>query len=386
VTRRRIVVLGMISRHPVPGMVWLTLQYLLGFTLLGFETYYVEAHAGTPKMFMDADDDGSVRAAGFIADIMARFDMHGRWAFHALHADGRCYGLDLHRLNAIYESAALIVNLHGGTTPLPEHAAGGRLVYVGTDPVDREVALQHNDADTIALLEPHAAFFTWAANYGQPDCGLPVTDRFTFHATRQPIVCELWADTPPCGGTTFTTVAGWRQLWREVQLNGELYHWSKHFEFLKFVDLPKRCDQPFELALSGFETADRELLETNGWSVRAASELDTLDAYRGYLQQSRGEFTVAKDQNVRLRTGWFSDRSAAYLAAGRPVICQDTAFDRIIPAGRGLFAFSTIDDILDAVDRVNADYPAHCKAASELAREYFDHGTVLSAMLEHLDV
>src|SRR6185437_1949530 len=139
--------------------------------------------------------------------------------------------------------------------------------------------------------------------------------------------------------------------------------WSKHYEFLKILDLPDRVGRIFELALSSYEEADRKLLEGKGWKVRNALEFSTdIDEYRQYLWRSRGEFTVAKDQNVRLRSGWFSERSAQYLAAGRPVITQETGFSNVLPTGRGLFGFKTMDDILSAVDRINSDYEGHCRA------------------------
>ena len=108
------------------------------------------------------------------------------------------------------------------------------------------------------------------------------------------------------------------------------------------------------------------------------------DAYRSYLAGSRGEFTVAKDQNVRLRSGWFSDRSATYLAAGRPVVTQDTAFGNVLPAGEGLFAFSTVDEAAAAVERINADYSRHRRAAQSVARDYFSHEVVLGRLLQEV--
>src|SRR5262249_9580750 len=145
-----------------------------------------------------------------------------------------------------------------------------------------------------------------------------------------------------------TTVGNWRQG-GQVRYQDEVYTWSKHHEFLKFLDLPRRTRQRFELALSGYEPEDKRLLEDNGWGVRHAMDFSTdLDEYRRYITGSRGEFTVAKDQNIRLRSGWFSERSAQYLAAGRPVITQDTGFGNALPLGEGLFAFSTMDDILHA--------------------------------------
>jgi hypothetical protein len=382
-----VIVLGAMSKMPLAGIAFITLQYLMGLKRLGFDTYYVEAHARTPSMFMkDKNEDTSLWAAGFIAEMMRRFDLgDDRWAFHALHADGQVYGMSAEALQRLYDDAEFIFNLHGSTVPRPEHYRTGRLVYVGTDPVEHEVDIHNGVRETIEYLEPHATFFTWGENHGHADCGVPTSDRFTFIPTRQPIVMDLWAPFRDAPADTFTTIANWRQPWRPVTLNGEVYHWSKHLEFLKFIDLPLRCDQAFELSLSGLEDEHRHLLQANGWSVRESLGFTTdVDAYREYIGQSRGEFTVAKDQNIRLRSGWFSDRSASYLACGRPVITQETGFSNILPTGEGLFAFSTMDEIEEAIGRINADYEDHCAAASRIAREWFDYRVVLPAMLDHL--
>jgi hypothetical protein len=337
-------------------------------------------------LMKDRHDDSSTLAAAFIAGMMRTFDLGGdHWAFHALHDDGRCHGLSLEALYRLYDDAALILNLHGGTIPRPEHHRTGRLVYVGTDPVEHEVDVYNGVQRTIAYLEQHCAFFTWGENQGNVDCGVPTSDRFEFVPTRQPIVMDLWEPFHRGPAATCTTIGNWRQPWRAVTLNGEVYHWSKHLEFLKFIDLPRRCNQSFELALSSLDEDDRRLLDANGWKVRESLGFTKdVDAYREYIGQSRAEFTVAKDQNIRLRSGWFSDRSASYLACGRPVVTQETGFSNILPTGEGLFAFSTIEEIADAIACINADYDRHSAAASRIAREWFDYRVVLPAMLDHL--
>jgi hypothetical protein len=379
----KIVVLGSMSTMPVAGIVYLTMQYVLGFQRLGFEVYYVEAHARTPSMLMQrADDDSSALAAAFIASVMQRFDMGRHWCFHALHDDGRFYGLSQRELRTLYQDAALLINLHGSTEPLPEHSATGRLVYLGTDPVQVEIDLYHNIRRTIEFLEPHCAFFTWGENYGNPDCKVPVSERFHFKPTRQPLVLDLWQNGSHGTAEAFTTIGNWQQAWRTLTFQGETYTWSKHDQFLKFIDLPRCTSQAFELALSSCSEADRRMLTDHGWRVEQALGLSLeIDEYRVYLQGSRGEFTVAKDQNVRLRSGWFSDRSACYLAAGRPVITQETGFSNILPTGEALFAFSTLDDILHAVETINADYQRHRRAAYEIAHDYFSYEVVLSRLL-----
>jgi hypothetical protein len=377
----------MTSKMPVAGIVFLAVQYLVGLRRLGFDVYYVEAHGRIPWMLMnDENANGSALAAAFISRMMKRFDLgDDHWAFQALHDDGRCYGLSQEALDDLYRDAAFIFNLHGGTVPQAAHCETGRLVYVGTDPVEHEVALYHDDQSIVDYLAAHCAFFTWGANCGNADCSVPSSERFKFVPTRQPVVMDFWEPFRADPADTFTTVGNWRQVRQPVELEGELYHWSKHLEFAKFIDVPRRCAQRFELALVNVDEADRELLESKSWVVRDAAGFTTdVDAYRGYIGRSRGEFTVAKDQNVRLRSGWFSDRSASYLACGRPVVTQETGFSNILPTGEGLFAFSTMEEIEDAIARVNADYKRHCARAAAIARDWFDYRVVLGAMLDAL--
>ncbi|MQA89837.1 MAG: hypothetical protein GEU90_06335 [Gemmatimonas sp.] len=388
-SRKRIVLLGMMSKYPVAGVVWQTLHYLVGFERLGYEVYYVEAGGHQPSPLLPESGDGgrSESAAAFLESLAERFGFGDRWAFHALHTDGRCYGLNHSQLLEIYRSAELLVNLHGATTPLPEHSEGGRLIYLETDPVAVQIDLFHSRPETIEYLAAHQAFFTFAENYGRPDCRLPVSDRFPFRPTRQPVVLDFWQSYGNGPGPVFTTVGNWRQMSRKVEFEGETYHWSKHYEFLKFLDVPQRTQQSFELALSrrNLGIRDSRRLAKHGWVVRDALDFSTdLDAYRDYIAGSRGEFTVAKDQNVRLRTGWFSDRSATYLATGRPVVTQDTGCGSRIPTGEGLFTFSTGDEIEEAICSINSDYERHSRAAFELAREYFGHDVVLGRLLSEV--
>jgi GT2 family glycosyltransferase len=384
----KVVLLGMMTKMPVAGVAWQNLHYLLGFERLGCETYYVETHARTPSMLMSrADDDSSALAAEFIASLMRRFGMADRWAFRALHDDGRCFGMSEAELERLYGSADLLINLHGGTQPYPELAATGRLVYLETDPVQLQLELQHGLQETIDFLEPHSAFFSFAENWGNPDCRLPRSERFQFLTTRQPVVLDLWPDRSPQPANVFTTIGNWRQDWRDVTFEGERYTWSKHQEFLKHVHLPERSGQAFELALSSCEPPERQMLREHGWRVRDGLEVSGgIDRYRDYIGASRGEFTVAKEQNVRLRTGWFSDRSATYLASGRPVITQETGFGNVLPSGAGLFGFESPDDALAAVEEIDADYSRHATAAREIAREYFSHEVVLGKLLDDLGV
>src|SRR5688572_24397556 len=267
---KKIVLLGMMTRIPVAGVVWQTIHYLLGFERLGYKAYYVEAHARTPAMLMKREEeDSSAKAAAFISGVMRRFGMADRWAYHGLHYDNRCYGLSEAELGRLYDSALMMVNLHGGTEPRAELYATDRLVYLETDPVQLQTELHEGVQYTLDFLEPHCAFFTYAENYRNPDCGLPVQDRFPMHPTRQPVIMDFWQGRPRTR-EELTTVGNWNQPYRDVILDGERYSWSKHNEFLKFIDLPRQTPQPFELALSSYDPAVQEMLEGHGWQVRRA--------------------------------------------------------------------------------------------------------------------
>jgi hypothetical protein len=381
---KKIVVLGMIGRSPVAGMVWLTMQYVVGLTRLGYDVYYVEVHARNPSTFMTSPaDDGSIKAAAFIDAAMRWFGLPDRrWSFHALHSDRRCYGLSELELRDLFRTAELVVNLHGATNVRPEHRASDRLLFLETDPVEFAVNVANGHQATIDFMEPHRWFFTWGESYGHPGCLTPVTDRFDFKPTRQPVVMDLWQPFAEGPGDAFTTIASWRQPRYDVKFGDEALTWSKHEQFMKVIELPRRATQDFELALAVCPTEDRNVLEAHGWAVRDATTVSwDLDAYRRYIAGSRAEFTIAKDQYARPRSGWFSDRSATYLAAGRPVIMQETGFSRHLPTGEGLFAFSTVDEALDAVERINTDYERHRRAAAAIAREYFSYDVVLPRML-----
>jgi hypothetical protein len=193
---------------------------------------------------------------------------------------------------------------------------------------------------------------------------------------------DHWESGPP-SRDQFTTVANWKQN-GEIHFQGERYYWSKDREFMKVIDLPSRISQPIELAM-GVGDDVRQMLNSHGWQVVNAHDFTTDPwSYRDYVGSSRGEFSVAKDQNVRLRSGWFSERSACYLAAGRPVITQDTGFGTVLPTGDGLFAFNTTDDIVAAFEKIRADYPAQSRAARMIAEEHFKAETVMAKLLVDL--
>ena len=127
----------------------------------------------------------------------------------------------------------------------------------------------------------------------------------------------------------------------------------------------------------------RDLLLKTGWHVVNPDEVCAgLDEYRNYIVSSKGEWSVAKNGYVQGQSGWFSCRSACYLAASRPVVVQDTGFTSVIPSGEGLMSFVDPESAVACLREVEADYPRHARAARELAVEYFDSSRVLTSLVE----
>lgn len=385
-TARRLVVLGTLASNPYAGMAWMHMQIAAGLRRLGHDVYYFETTSSWPyDPLREAAVGDSDYAVPYLARVAEGFGLGGRWAYRRSYSDKEWLGLGRGRAEGLLAHADAVLNVSGATRLAEEGLKVGRLVYVGTDPVGHELALANGDPDVRALIEEHDDVVTYGENIGSPDCPIPPLPRLR-GTTRQPVLLDLWASGPP-SRAEFTTVGNWRQAGHDIVYRGERYSWSKHHEFLKFLDLPRLVDQPIELALNlgSLDGGERALLEARGWHVADAQAFTTDPfCYRDYVRATRGEFTVAKDQNVRLRSGWFSERSACYLAAGRPVITQDTGFGVALPTGEGLFAFNTVGDAVAAFEAVRADYPRHSRAARDIAEEYFRAETVLAKLLSDL--
>ncbi len=383
-TRRlRLVVLGTIGGCPFGGHTWSFLNWLRGFHRLGHEVWYVEDQAAWPyDPEQNTTTDDCRYAVRHVAACLAGIGLPGRWAFRFPPRRGACWGLGAAALDDLYRGCDALINLTGATDLREEHLAAPFRIYLETDPVTAELQLAGGDARTRAALEAHHVLVTYGMNYGAPGCGVPLNG-FRYLTTRQPIDLDLWPPAFTPAAPFFTTIGNYRQQGKDVEYQGEVYRWSKHWEWEKILDLPARTPQRFELALKVEEPGDRARLERHGWRVISPLpfSLDVFGGYRRYIQESRAELTVAKDQNIRLRSGWFSERDACYLASGKPVVAQETGFSSVLPTGAGLWAFGTLDEAVAAVEAVNADYGGQARAARALAEEYFEAGRVAAAFL-----
>jgi len=381
-SKGKIIVFGILFWYPLAGVTYQFLHYLMGLRQLGYDPYYVE---DSGRYIYDPDlNDLSPDADKNIAAVVPALEAHGfanRWAFRGKYPGGKCYGMTEEQILALYREADAFLNITGAQELREEHLQIPRRIYVETDPVASQIRVAKGHAEQTAALDAHDTYFSFGENFGAPDCRVPVV-RYDWQPTRQPVVLDLWSNSVDTTGAPYTTIATWRNDGKDIEYAGETYYWSKHREFLKIIDLPRQRDVPFEIA-AGKDDEAEAVLVANGWRFKDSISVSRdMESYRLYLQSSRGEFTVAKDQNVRLKSGWFSDRSACYLAAGRPVITQETGFSNILPTGEGLFGFETMDDILRAVGAIERNYDRAAGAARAIANEYFAADRVIGSLMQ----
>jgi hypothetical protein len=399
----RLVVLGTAASNPYAGMAWMHMQIAAGLGRLGHDVHYLETTSNWPyDPVRETKVCDSDYAVPYLARLAESFGLEERWAYRRSYSDREWVGPARRGAEELLRRADAVFNVAGSTRLDEDGLDPGRLVFLDTDPIFPQVAYASGEEAFRSVFGACDDAVTYGENIGTDACPVPALpqQRATM---RQPVLIDLWQDGPPVRGA-FTTVANWRQDGREVEFGGVRYAWSKDVEFRKFAELPARVGPPLELATNmgearngaraaegeavpawGVERDALETLRSLGWRlVDAGTFSGDPWRYRDYVRHSRGEFTVARDLHVRLRSGWFSERSACYLAAGRPVITQDTGFGTVLPTGEGLFAFTTLDEAAAAFEAVESDYERHSRAAREIGEEYFRAETVLARMLEDL--
>jgi hypothetical protein len=369
------IVSGMIATYPVGGVAWDYAQYALGLDRLGFEVYYIE-DSGLPSYHPEP--------AAYLDKTLRWFSpsLGGRW--HYRDVDGQMHGLEQRKLRKIFEECSVFLNVSNGCLLRDDYMPCPRKVLIDSDP-----GLNHFVNFPKWDLAPgwqgthgyrgHDYFFTYAENYGSPDCKLPDLG-LEWHRTRPVVIPSAWRSAPIKQG--WTTIMSWKPYQHYLEpKEGQDALGAKEAEFARCEELPGRTHVSLEIAVAG-ANAPLERWRGLGWRVRDAAEVSrSAKGYRRYIEQSRGEFSVAKGVYVSSRSGWFSCRSVCYLAAGRPVVVQDTGFSKFIPTGEGLFAFSNLAEAVRSVAAVETDYNRHQRAARGLAKDHFDSNKVLGDLL-----
>jgi hypothetical protein len=376
----RIVVTGYMLRHPVAGNVLAFFQHLLGLARLGHDVVYVE-ESGWPFSCYDPITEQWLDHPETGLDLVrSLFKAHGLQVriIWVNRDTGVLVGADWQELKEMLRAADLLLNI-GGVCWLPEFKLCRRRALIDMDPFFSQVKGFASE-----VLQDYHVHFSYGANIGGDGCTIP-TRGFDWYSTVPPVVLDLWDGAADrSSNASFTTVANWG-AYGDFVYEGEEYG-QKNREFQRLLPLPDRSGQNLEIALSGAGDHVRQQLRNAGWSVISGGAVagTNIPRYQDYIQSSRGEFSAAKHAYVKTRSGWFSDRSVCYLAAGLPVILQDTGYGDWLPIGRGVLPFSSLDEAVECLARVNREYELHRRAARELAETVFDYRVVLSALLQRV--
>ena len=381
-----IVIAGSLAQKPrYAGHSWVFLQYLLGFRRLGWDVLFLDQL--DPAMCVDAagrrcELDQSLNLR-YTLEVMERFDLAG--AFALIYNRGeRWVGLSRQDVLKRVKGSAFLLSVMGYLADEEILGRAPRRVFLDIDPgfgqMWRELGL-HDP------FQGYDDYVTIGENIGQPGCEIP-TCGLEWITTRPPVVLDYWPVQTSDVGAWFTSIASWRGAYGPLEYQGKTYGLRVH-EFRKFAQLPRLAGQPFQLALDihPAEVNDRALLEASGWTlVDPKGVAGNPWAYQRYIQRSRAEFMTAKNIYVQANSGWFSDRSACYLASGKPVLAQDTGLERLYPTDEGLLTFTTPEEALAGVEELSRDYAHQAQAARAVAVEYFDSDKVLSQLLGKLGV
>ena len=357
------------------GHFWVYMQYVQGFIQSGCEVYWLEKLEPTGDASRDAE------LLLLLRHRLALFGLEERlFVYVEAGPTHRFVNVTQAHGDAICRDADLLLDFRYDTRP-EMLALFERTALVDIDPGLLQLWMHRGQI----AVSPHDVYFTIGETVGKgdsgiPDCGLP------WRHIRPPVCLDLWPVVSATSGAAFTTVSGWSgEEW--VQDGAHLYENTKRVTFLRFLDLPRRTAPPLELALDlgpgDPDASDREALEQHGWRVRQAREVaSTPEAYRAYIQSSRGEFGAAKPFHLLHRTAWVSDRTVCYLASGKPVVVADTGPSPTIPSGAGLHRITTVEEAAAAIATIEAHYAQHCQAARELAADLFDARMIAATILD----
>ena len=384
----RIIIGGFIGLYPTGGVTWDYIQYPLGLKMMGHEVYYIEDTVQFPKYQQHGKkwDDAS-DSVTYLKQTMEHFGMGENWAYRDV-ASGNCYGLSLSRVHKLCKTADVFINISASTFMRNEYLAIPKRVLIDSDPMFTQIeyflrsdAREDSPYRMKYLIDNHNYLFSFGENINKKDCKIPKL-QFNWHTTRQPICLSYWTEQISIKRQkALSTVMNW-------SVNADLVYdnntWGqKNIEFEKFVSIPKGFpDLNFELTVSNIPEGDKQRIINSGWKV-----LDPLititnpKAYKNYIEQSGSEFSVAKETYIKSNSGWFSGRSACYLAAGKPVVAQETGWSKYIPCGKGLFAFNDINSSVDSIKNVVSDAKKHSKAAVEIAKSFFDSSVAVRYIL-----
>ena len=381
----RIIITGLVGQYPFGGVIWDYLQYLLGFRSLGHQVLYLEDSGAWPydPVAGTITDDCSF-ALQSLHKIFTDFDLAESWVYRN-GADGKFHGAGEKVAREWLRQGDLLVNVSSAGWLRDYDLRVGHRMFIDGDPMFCQIGLLDGSNPLYAgRLREHDSHFTFGLSVGQPDCPVPV-DGITWRPTVQPVAIDQWPVSPVSADAPWTTVMNWASYKPKVW-EGRTYG-QKNLEFNRFRDLPSKTNVPLRLAMGLGVDGQRPAQELRqlGWDLVEPQEVvPDHSAYRSFLTNSRGEWSVAKHGYVEGRTGWFSCRTACYLAAGRPAVVQETGWSRHLPSDRGVLPFTTVEEAAEGLGKVTRNYSEHSKAAREIALEFFDAKKVCQELLRQV--
>jgi hypothetical protein len=367
------------TKPQIGGHFWVYFQYVHGLRQLGCEVFWLE------QLPRDADPN----QLDVFFRCMERYGLGGKVILYRTPRPGRegdyeFLGVSKTEAERVIRRADLLLNFHYAIDP-DMLGRFQRTALVDIDPG----LLQFWIAGGQLSVPPHNFYLTIGETVGGDDTRIPDCQLPWIHI--RPVVClDLWpyAYDPTC--RRFTTVSSWLagEYVTERTSAGKkiLYENDKRVSFLRFVELPTKTTSQLELAgyFDGvLDADDQKLLQRNGWHIRHSLDVgNTPERYQSYIQTSRGEFSCVKPSCIAFENAWVSDRTLCYLASGKPAVVQHTGPSSFLPTGEGLFRFSTIDEAVDALATVDADYERHCRAARRIAEDFFDAAKLLPQVVD----
>lgn len=356
------------------------LQFAWGLEALGFAPLFIDRLDA--EMTVDVDGNHSPQAheaaVRWFCDVMAAAGLEGSYCL--LLDEGETVGWSRSEARAAIAAAPALIDVMGFLGDEELLAAAGLRVFLDVDPGFPHIWKDLGLADA---FDGYDRFVTVGGNIGAEDCLIPSCGR-DWVTIRPPVDLDRWQAVTGPNEPTFRTVGSWRGPYAPVEFGGRVLGLRAH-EFRKFFDLPQRVPARFEVALDldGADAPDREKLERSGWRLLdPRSAASSLGAYKEFIQASSAEIGIAKNIYVETNSGWFSDRSACFLASGKPVLAQDTGFSRDLPVGEGLLAFSSLDEAVASAEEIIGNQRRHGGAAREVAEEHFDSRKVIGGLLE----
>jgi len=392
----RIIVGGYLGLLPAGGITWDYIQYPLGLFLLGHDVYYIEDTRLYPvyqKPGSNWNDCSS--SVNHLQRVMKYFNLSNRWAYRD-EASGKCFGLPAEKIKTICKTADLFINISCSTFLREEYLQIPKKVLIDTDPMFTQIQcltqqmVMPGEPNLHETINKYDYLFTFGENIGSPECHIPDCG-LQWIPTRQPVCLSYWKAnaSSELSDFSFTTLMNWTAA-KTLIYNGQ--EWGqKDIEFKKYINLPYlvkgiKLSAIVNQTGSTIQSFSKENVTEKGWHILDPDQnAGDWKSYQNFISKSSGEFSVAKETYVKAKTGWFSCRSACYLAAGKPVITQDTGWSKFIPSGTGLIAFSDIEAAAEALKKVVAEPVKHMKAAREIAEEFFDSKKVLQSLIAHIN-